>query len=391
MISVTEAKAYITNHGKASRVEEKSLQDALGYVLAESIYATIDTPPFDNSAVDGYAFSFVNWDKVTPLTIIGEVQAGSQNNVSLGHNEALRIFTGAPIPADADTVIMQELVNRIENEITILDDNISTGNNIRPKASQTKKGDIALPRGHILTPAGISYLAGMGISKVHVYCKPKVSIIITGKELAEPGETLGSGKIYESNGIGLKAALRQMGIEPGSVEWVDDDSDHIEKAIESQLNSDILILTGGVSVGKYDLVPAALEKCGVEKVFHKVKQKPGKPFYFGTTSTALIFALPGNPAAVLTCFYHYVAPAIHNFIKEKGFKSFTLPLINDFTKKSGLTFFLKGKTDENGVEILDSQLSYMLNSFAMADCLITLDEERTHYKKGDLVPILMIS
>tara|TARA_R110002072_G_scaffold72354_3_gene173035 strand:+ start:9160 stop:10335 length:1176 start_codon:yes stop_codon:yes gene_type:complete len=391
MISVLEAKQHIIKHGKSPRVEEISLSDALGFVLAETLFAKIDTPPFDNSAMDGYAFSYSKWDKKSALTVIGEVQAGSENSLKTGANEAIRIFTGAPVPPEVDTVIMQEKVERYANNITLLDEGLKQGSNIRPKGSQTKKGDVALQKGQILNPAGISYLAGMGYSKVKVYTKPKVSIIITGKELIKAGETLETGKIYESNGIGLTAALRQLGIEPVSVALVDDDSELIENAIESQLNSDIIILTGGVSVGNYDLVPAALEKCGVEKIFHKVKQKPGKPFYFGTTSNALIFALPGNPAAVMTCFYEYVVTAIDALMQKIHLKTLTLSLVNDFNKKPGLTHFLKGKTTENGVKILDSQLSYMLNSFAIADCLITLDEDKTECKKGDLVVVLMLA
>lgn len=391
MISVLEAKQHIIKHGKSPRVEEISLSDALGFVLAETLFAKIDTPPFDNSAMDGYAFSYSKWDKKSALTVIGEVQAGSENSLKTGANEAIRIFTGAPVPPEVDTVIMQEKVERNGDKITLLDENLKQGSNIRPKGSQTKKGEVALQKVQIVTPAGISYLAGMGYSKVKVYTKPKVSIIITGKELVKAGETLETGKIYESNGVGLTAGLRQLGIEPVSVALVDDVSERIENAIESQLNSDIIILTGGVSVGNYDLVPAALEKCGVEKIFHKVKQKPGKPFYFGTTSNALIFALPGNPAAVMTCFYEYVVTAIDALMQKTHLKTLTLSLVNDFNKKPGLTHLLKGKTTENGVKILDSQLSYMLNSFAIADCLITLDEDKTEYKKGDLVVVLMIA
>lgn len=390
MITVSEAKQQIIKHGKPTQIVEKSLSDALGFTLAKTLLAKMDTPPFDNSAMDGYAFSYDKWNKKSDLTVIGEAQAGRKNSLNTGANEAIRIFTGAPVPPDVDTVIMQEKVEHNADKITLLDENLKQGSNIRLKGSQTQEGDIALAKGQTITPAGISYLAGMGISKVKVYDKPKVSIIVTGKELVKSGETLKHGKIYESNGIGLTAALRQLSIEPISVALVDDVLEAIEKAIKSQLSSDIVILTGGVSVGDYDLVPVALEKCGVKKIFHKVKQKPGKPFYFGVTENALIFALPGNPAAVMTCFYEYVVEAIEGFTQNKYLKNLTLPLKNDFIKNLDLTYFLKGKKVNKSVEILDSQLSYMLNSFAMADCLITLEENKTEYKRGDLVHVLMI-
>ena len=225
---------------------------------------------------------------------------------------------------------------------------------------------------------------------VKVFSKPNVSIIVTGKELAKAEDTISEGKIFESNSIGLIAALQQLGINPVSVEVVDDVEEEIEQAISNQLTSDILILTGGVSVGDYDLVPACLEKCGVQKIFHKIKQKPGKPFYFGRYNRTLVFALPGNPAAVMSCFYEYVAQAISNFTQKEYFKKMLLPLAEDFNKKAGLTFFLKGKMGERDVTVLNNQESYKLNSFAVADCLIEFDEEGENFKKGDLVNVRMI-
>jgi len=264
------------------------------------------------------------------------------------------------------------------------------GANVRPQGSQTKKGEMALQERQLLTPVAISFLAGIGINKVNVFSKPTVSIIVTGKELAKADDTITEGKIFESNSIGLIAALNQIGINPVSVEVVDDVEAEIEQAISNQLTSDILILTGGVSVGDYDLVPASLEKCGVQKIFHKIKQKPGKPFYFGRHNQTLVFALPGNPAAVMSCFYEYVAQAISNFTQKEYFKKVAFPLAEDFNKKSGLTFFLKGKIGEREVTVLNNQESYKLNSFAVADCLIEFDEEGENFKKGDLVKVRMI-
>ena len=390
MIQVSEAKELIIKNGITSRIEELPLLEALGCILARDVTAGIDTPPFHQSAMDGYAFSYENWDKKSNLSVVGEIQTGNYSSERLKANQAVRIFTGAPIPLGGDTVVMQEKVLVDNKAIKVLDENISEGGNVRPKGSQTKKGEIALKKGQLLTPAGISYLAGIGISKVSVFAKPRVSIIATGKELVQAGNEISKGKIFESNAIGLVAALHQLNIQPVSVELVDDVEEEIEQAISNQLQSDILILTGGVSVGDYDLVPASLEKCGVQKVFHKIKQKPGKPIYFGKYQQTLVFALPGNPAAVMSCFYEYVVLAISHFTQKKYYKTLDLPLTKDFSKKPGLTYFLKGKTGEADVSILDSQLSYLLNSFAVADCLVVLDEEKEHFKKGDLVPVSMI-
>jgi molybdopterin molybdotransferase len=390
MINVTEAKQLINENCSVLKVKTLPLLEANGSILAEPIYAIMDTPPFDQSAMDGYAFSFENWDKKSNLTVIGEIQTGDYSDKHLMANEAFRIYTGAPIPPNADTVVMQEKVSRDGNTIEVLDAFLVKGTNVRPQGSQTKSGELALRERQLLSPVAISFLAGIGINKVNVFLKPTVSIIVTGKELAKAEDTITIGKIFESNSVGLIATLNQIGINPVSVEMVDDVQEEIEQAIFGQLNSDILILTGGVSVGDYDLVPASLEKCGVQKIFHKIKQKPGKPFYFGRHNQTLVFALPGNPAAVMSCFYEYVAQAISSFTQKEYFKTMLLPLAEDFNKKAGLTFFMKGKIERNEVFVLNNQESYKLNSFAVADCLIAFDEEGENFKKGDLVNVRMI-
>ncbi len=390
MISVSEATKLISEKNKTSKVVQLELLDANGHILAETVYAEIDTPPFHQSAMDGYAFSFENWDKKNKLTVSGEIQTGNYYKNNLTANEAVRIYTGAPVPPGADTVVVQEKVMKDGNLILIKDDHLKKGNNVRPQGSQTKKGEVALTKGQLLTPVAISYLAGIGITRIKVFSKPTVSIIVTGKELIKAGNDIYEGKIFESNSIGLSAALQQLGISPVSVELVDDKENEIEHAISNQLDSDILILTGGVSVGDYDLVPSVLEKCGIIKVFHKVKQKPGKPFYFGVRDKTLVFALPGNPAAAMSCFYKYIVPAISRFTQKTYFKNRMLPLASEFYKKPGLTWFLKGKTGENDVCILNNQESYLLNSFAIADCLVELEEDKEYLSKGELVSVYMI-
>lgn len=390
MISVAEATKLIVEHCKVSRVISLPLLEANGSILAETVYAPIDTPPFNQSAMDGYAFSFKGWDKNSALKVKGEIQAGNFYSETISANEAIRVFTGSLVPEGTDTVVMQEKVRKDGSEIQILDQQLLSGSNVRLQGSQTTKGAIALMEGQLLTPVGISFLAGLGIREVAVYAKPTVSIIITGKELVQSGGNISEGKIFESNSIGLIAALQQLGIFPLSVQCVDDDVTQIDLAISKNLSSDILILTGGVSVGDYDLVPASLEKCGVKKVFHKIKQKPGKPMLFGTHHQTIVFGLPGNPASVMSCFYNYVVLAISCFTKKNYYKTLLLPLVNDYSKKANLTFFLKGIASEREVSILDGQESYLLHSFAVANCLIVLEEEKLALKKGDFVKVLMI-
>lgn len=391
MISVSEAKSLIQQHCFSPKTVELSIVDATGFILSEPVFSLVDTPPFDQSAMDGYAFSFADWDEKSQLHVVGEIQAGSSFSRKLQALQAVRIFTGAAVPNGADTVVMQEKTLPNEHSVLITDTLIAKGANVRPKGSQTQKGAMVLDTGHRINPASVSLLASVGIHKVKVYANPTVSILVTGKELVKPGNEIAEGMIYESNSYGLHAALKQLNIAPVSVDSVDDDKDLIAKAISKELTSDILIITGGVSVGDYDYVASALENCGVEKVFHKVKQKPGKPFYFGIKNNTLVFALPGNPAAVMTCFYEYVLPAIQSFTKINYFKKTALLLANSYKKKAGLTHFVKGKTNGPSVEILNSQESYLMNSFAHADCIVELPEDSELFKAGDILNVNMIA
>lgn len=391
MISVDEAHKLITENCSGGKVEKILLSKSHGYILATPVYSLVDTPPFHQSAMDGYAFSFENWDGKSELEVCGEIQAGNENVIELKPNQAVRIFTGAAMPVNAETVVMQEHVTINGNTIHIENKKLTKGANVRLQSSQTKKGELALDKGQLLTAPAISFLASIGIANVDVFSKPVISIIVTGKELIQPGNEITEGKIYESNSFGLSAGLNALGITSIFVEVVDDVEEEIVQAITRQLSCcDILILTGGVSVGDYDFVPAALEKCVVKNIFHKVKQKPGKPIYFGKRNDTLVFGLPGNPASVLTCFYEYVVPAIYLFSKKQFSKKIKMPLANDYKKKAGLTYFLKGKTNNENVTILNNQESYLMNSFALADCIIELEEEKEQFVKGEMVNVLMI-
>jgi molybdopterin molybdotransferase len=387
MISVAEAKRKIIENCPAPKIIQVPLAGAGGFVLAENLFAPMDAPHYNQSAMDGYAFAYNDWDRKSGLDVIGEVQAGNTFKAGIKPMQALRIFTGAAVPPSADTVVIQENVQREDNVIFIKDPNLLKGNNVRIAGSQTKKADLVLQKGHLLTPASIALLAGLGISYVHVFSLPSVSIIATGKELLKHGECLVEGKIYESNSFGLNAVLHQMGIFPSSIQIVDDNETEICRAINNQLHVDILLITGGVSVGDYDFVIAALKKCAVKTIFHKVKQKPGKPLFFGTCNQSLVFGLPGNPASVLTCFYEYVAEAIKCYTQNQFFNISWMPLSKSFSKKAGLTFFLKGKIFHNKIEILDSQESYKMNSFALADGIIELEEPKEKFEQNEMVRV----
>jgi molybdopterin molybdotransferase len=393
MIPVKEAQKLILENSFPLGTHEKTLIHATGYVLAEDIFSPVDLPPFDNSAMDGYAFRYGDLADGKDFSIIGESAAGSNSTLQIGKHEASRIFTGAKIPQGTDTVVMQEKTSYKDAMVTIRDEQITAGANIRRTASQTKKGDLALAKGTKLIPAAIGYLASMGISKVIVSTKPSVSIIITGDELQEAGEILKPGHIYESNSAALVSALKQMGIEALYILKVPDIEEKIIDVLKKVMqSSDLVILTGGISVGDYDFAGKALEKLGIQTVFYKVKQKPGKPIFFGTNQEKLFFALPGNPASVISCFYNFVLPALNNMegAAQVFLNKVRLPLTNDCPKKPGLTHFLKARITRDGVMVLEGQESYKMNSFALADALICLPEEQGGLKSGDMVDVIML-
>jgi molybdopterin molybdotransferase len=286
MISVTDAKKIISENVSSLEPVTLSLQESAGLILAEEVYASMDIPAFPQSSMDGYAFSFEGWKQHKKLNITGEVAAGSNETFTLAPGNAVRIFTGAAVPTGADTVIMQEKVKAQNGELIIEDEALQSGNSVRSKGSEIKAGALALEKGSILSPAAIGFLAGIGITEIKVYPNPSISIIITGNELQQPGQSLQHGQVYESNSFALKAVLQQLHIESIQILYATDKPEIITDTLKKALQqSDVVLLTGGISVGDYDFVLQASTECGVEKLFHKIKQRPGKPIYFGKRGT----------------------------------------------------------------------------------------------------------
>jgi molybdopterin molybdotransferase len=392
MISVAEAKNIIINNCINTNKIVVPIVNSFGKVLAEDIYSCIDIPNFPQSSMDGYAFNFEGYQQHKILKIVDIVAAGDEKTFSINKNEAVRIFTGAPLPAGADTVIMQEKVTATNDILFISDSTIIKGNSVREKAAEIKSGDLALGKNCLLTAASIGFLASIGIAEIAIYKPPVISIIVTGNELQQPGKSLKYGQVYESNSFTLTAALTAAGINEINTLFAKDDLTELTKILKIALEkSDIILLTGGVSVGDYDFVIKASENCGIKKLFHKIKQKPGKPIFFGKKNDKIIFGLPGNPSSVLTCFYQYVLLALTSLnANNKLLQQMEVALAAAIYKPKGLTHFLKGFYDGNTVTALTGQESYRMISFAKANCLIEVDEDDTQKNSGDLVKIYLL-
>ena len=390
MIQVDQALSIIAENSSTMSTQKILVHKALGYILAETVYSPINMPPFRQSAMDGYAFIRSERHQ---YDVIGISQAGDHSDIKLKENEAVRIFTGAFVPKNADTVVMQEHVLANENSIliTIMPEQFT---NVRAKGEQIVKEDVVFETNTLITPAAIGFLTCLGITEIEVYKKPKVAILVTGNELVKPGKKLPKGKIYESNSVMLEAALQTIGIKKTKVYKVKDNVKATKKALKNILEKfDIVLISGGISVGDYDFVEEALLENGVEELFYKINQRPGKPMFFGSKNETLVFALPGNPASSLTNFYIYVYPAIKN---KMGFSETHLPklirkLNSGFTNTTGKTLFLKAIYDETNVTILEGQSSAMLNTFAIANSLLIVPHDKETLQKDEYVTLLPIN
>ncbi|MDP2387486.1 MAG: molybdopterin molybdotransferase MoeA [Bacteroidota bacterium] len=390
MITVEEAKSIIVENtieiAEAMRVDAAG---AVGFRLAADVLASIDLPPFNQSNVDGYAVRSSN-DKTNSWKVIAEIKAGDNCTVELKEEEAVRIFTGAMVPAGSDCVIMQERITKNGDIISCDETPIKKGEHIRKKGAQIKAGEIALHKNTLIDPAVLGFISSLGLNKVSVFKKPKVSLIITGNELQETGTELSPGKVYESNSYSLSAALTTMGLKLEKIIYVKDDKKSLAEAVDTALqNTNLLLISGGISVGDYDFVSEVLKENNTTTLFYKVAQKPGKPLFFGKNKNRCIFGLPGNPASALTCFYEYVYPCLRKLQgrQELFLTKLMLPIVQDVPKKKGLANFLKAKASSTGVLPLEGQESFKMRSFADANAFIYLPLEKENVKAGELVEV----
>lgn len=390
MISVEEARKLIGDYISPLKPVLKPLQEAADHILSEDITAAFDIPAFRQSSMDGYAIIFD--DVHEELHLIGEMAAGTAQKLTISIGQTSRIFTGAPLPEGADTVVMQEKTSKKDDRISFDDERLLRGANVRQIGSEIRTGELAMAKGDLLSPAALAFLAGIGVSEVMVYPKPSVAIILTGNELQQPGLPLQFGQVYESNSFSLAAALRNEGIFNVELLKAEDSLETLTAVLkEALVRNDVVLLTGGVSVGDYDFVLQAAANCGVNQIFHKIKQKPGKPLFFGKKEDKVVFGLPGNPSSVLNCYYNYVVPALNQLSnKAKSIRSIQAELTHPYQKPPGLTHFLKGNYEDGKATPLGAQESYRLSSFAQANCLIQLNEGQENFVAGETINVILI-
>ena len=386
MISTSEAFSILEKLHYPERVLELSLFEARNHVLAETVFSPIDMPPFRQATMDGFALALhdeLHYD------VVGEVKAGDFFETGLNPGQAVKIFTGAAVPDLAQAVIQIEKATARGYDLSV-HERIMPGTNIREMGAQIMKGEVALEKGALLNPAAVGFLAGLGFSKVKVLQKPKIGIIVTGNELVPAGENLSSGKVYESNSIMLKTALFDADFDAVSHYLVHDDFEDTRNTIEKAVyDNDLIIVSGGISVGDYDFVGKALESLEAETLFYKVNQKPGKPLFAGKKKDKIIFALPGNPAASLTCFYVYVLPTLQRLsgMSYKYGSQLMKRLACDFIVDNPRSQFLKAFVSDDEVTVLTHQDSGMLNSFALANALVYVPDGKYQLSKGDKVSV----
>ena len=390
MISVQEALEIIKKHQYTATSINVNLDSSLNFTLAQDIFSPISMPPFRQSAMDGYA---VNVHSTNKYSLIGEVKAGDAANYILKPGQAVRIFTGAEVPDTANAVIMQEKINHTENSIEVINETPVINQNIRDKGEQINNGDIAITKNTILTPSVISFLASLGINKIEVYPKPKVAIVVTGSELIDPGTPYQQGKIYESNSVMLATTLQQENIIDYTIHRIADDYQSTENLLKEVIeNNNFVLVSGGISVGDYDFVGKALKNINTEQLFYKIKQKPGKPLFFGKNGNTYIFALPGNPASALTCFYMYALPMLRSFSKHKQAHLVWTKkkLSHNYTVKGIRAQFLKAHYKKEFVEVVDFQSSAMIHGFNNANSLMFLPENSEKIKKNTIIDVILL-
>lgn len=391
MVSVEEATDVVLSNLFKPSIQSVDLNDAYSAVLGESIRADRDFPPFHRVAMDGIALWFSELKNGRKEFIIEGVQRAGQPPINLTDiSNAVEVMTGAVLPEGTNTVIRYEDIVIQKNVATVMSDAVKEGHHIHRQGSDAKEGDVLLAPGMILSPAEIALLASVGKSDVPVFCFPKAAIISSGDELVEVNEIPALHQIRRSNTYAIQAAMKNIGWN-GTQYHLHDQKDFVIESLKViEAAHDVLIISGGVSKGRFDFIPEALEAIGVKKLVHQVSQRPGKPFWFGVSKTGkVVFALPGNPVSTYMCFYRYVMPWLFESLQvERSIQHAILK--EDFTFEPEMTYFLQVSiANENGVLVATPEVGGGSGDFANlknVDGFLEMPKDQKFFKKGQVFP-----
>lgn len=397
MISVDKALRIIERESKPLGLERIDLTESIGRTLAENIVADSDLPPFDRSQMDGYALRARDTRKVpVNLLVVGESAAGSGWHHELKPGEAVRIMTGAPVPAGADSVQKVELAKELNGVVSLID-TVGKRENIVRKGTEIRKGEVVLRAGTLITPEMIATPAAFGYAKVKVAKRPRVAIIPTGSEIVPVARKPKRDQIRDSNSVMLKALCDQAGTIATIFPCVTDELAYLTGAMRAALrDNDIVVTTGGVSVGKYDLTKAAFAKVGAKLMFEKVALKPGKPAVFAVRGRKVLFGLPGNPVSAAVTFHLFVRRAIMlmqsavRAAAQRGFAVLNSPLKGNRLRDTYLAATFATSADGKLITVpLPSAGSSDLVAFARAEALIVVPKRMT-FAAGDVVDVIFL-
>jgi len=401
MIRVSEARTIVLDNVKPLGSEVVALDKCLFRVLAQPVTARRHVPPQDNSAMDGFALTAAETGGATEeapasLPIIRTIPAGDRAGAPVEKEQAVRIMTGAPVPDGIDTVVQVEQT-RVEAEVLYLKEPLKAGANIRRAGEDIKEGEELFPAGRPLRPADLGLVASQGIAQLRVFRRPEVAILATGDEVVSLGEVPHEAQIYSSNSHALTALVKECGAIPRQLGIAHDDPDHLATMIEEGLESDVLVTTGGISMGDYDYLKDVFGHVGVDVLFWKVAQKPGKPMTFGVRNGKAVFALPGNPVSATLSFELYVRPALRKMMGHTRLFRPTVRAVleQDVKKKPGRRNFIRGIVErkEDGIlyaHTTGEQGSGILRSMSAANGVIILPEDAEGAKAGERVEVYLI-
>jgi molybdopterin molybdotransferase len=397
MIPVEEALEIVLREAPALPSEEAALDDTLSRVLAEDVVADRDLPPFDRSAMDGYALRAEDVAAApAALDVVGEVRAGQWPDLTVGPGQAVRIMTGAPVPPGATAVQPVEKTQPLDEfRVTILSA-VAEGANVAPRGSEVRAGDVVLARGRVIDPAAIAVLASAGHARVRVARRPVVALLVTGDEIVEVSATPAPGQIRNSNGPAVAAQARLAGAEVILLGIAPDRQDAIAEALRAGLAADVLVVSGGVSAGDYDLVEPALLELGATFLFTRVAIKPGAPLVFGRCSGTLVFGLPGNPVSAQVTFDLFVRPAL---LKMQGARLVSRPrvtveLLADVKNRSGRKSHVPARVRFEGGRLVARPLRSMgsgdLAAHARANALVVIEADRPQAVAGETAEAVLL-